>query len=147
MDSKQPTFWTASKRRLFHKPDGSFDRLCLIFLRTSACHFSASRPTSLPGGTADHCGQIDAKFFVDSALYSGRANHNRALVNNGETHFWTNGQQQDIDTVCTSLPPPPSPIKFNGYTLSRVPIMGVATVKNMIKSCAAKKLKPVCDRK
>ena len=59
MDSKQPTFWTASKRRLFHKPDGSFDRLCLIFLRTSACHFSASRPTSLPGGTADHCGHGD----------------------------------------------------------------------------------------
>ena len=91
--------------------------------------------------------KINEKFFVDAALYCGRGNRDKALVNNGHTHFWTNGQQKDIDTVCTSLPPPPKPIRWHGFLLQRVPIMGAATVDNMIKSCAAKKLKPVCDRK
>ena len=58
---------------------------------------------------------------------------------------WTNGRQRDLDTVCTALPPPPKPIKFNGFTLHRVPVMGIVNPKSMIKSCRAKGMKPVCE--
>jgi hypothetical protein len=92
--------------------------------------------------------KINEKFFVDSALYCGSrpGNRGRALVNNGRGRpSWTNGHQKDMDTVCTSVPPPPKPIRWHGFLLQRMPIMGAATVDNMIKTCAAKKLKPVCD--
>lgn len=45
---------------------------------------------------------IDAKKLRGVFFYCGHSNHNRALINLGNTHRWTHGWESDGDTMCVT---------------------------------------------
>jgi hypothetical protein len=95
--------------------------------------------------------KIEQKYVQNVFFYSGKANHNKALVNTGKTHKWSRGQkwEKHADTMCAAKSKDflkkHGKFKFNGFNIERVAVIGHMNRDSVWKACQVKGLRPVCD--
>jgi hypothetical protein len=93
--------------------------------------------------------KVDTKKVLGAFFYCGKNNRGRVLYNNGQTHKWTNGREMDGDTFCTSRTESFKKNKmhfvYDKVKAHRIAVKGKMTNSNIIKACAAMKMRPICD--
>ena len=124
-------------------------------LRPLCDHSSYSDGTCLVAGSNWHFSQpnnlksngVNTNFFKGSFLYTANANGGKSLLNDGNTHRWTEaGKEANGDTICVKhVKDAKMDFKWEGRDFVRATVSGKMTSDNIRKACAAKKLVPVCD--
>jgi len=78
-------------------------------------------------------------------LYTGRNNHQRAMVDTGNSHRWARNTDRNGDTVCAGQDISKMNFKYRNYNFVRIRVKGHMTSANILKACQSKKMRPVCD--
>jgi hypothetical protein len=93
--------------------------------------------------------RIDQRKVQNVAFYAGRANSQRALVNTGRSHVWTQGWESNMDTMCVQKSKDflkkHGMFKFNGFQIKRMTVAGEMNSRNIFNTCRKAGLRPVCD--
>merc|ERR1711988_360351 len=93
----------------------------------------------------------DAIFKTRGAyFYAGQANNGLSIMSTGvqsPDHKWSRKNiDRDGDTFCVSRPPGfKAHTTWNKHHLERVPVEGQMTSENLLKACAKRKMRPVCN--
>lgn len=127
---------TAAKMRPLCDHGSYFDGKCL--LAGENWHFSVPKTIKSKG--------IDADFFRGAYLYCGSSNHGKSLLNTGTSHRWTVDKDKNGDTICARMKKDFDPdFEYQGHKIKRVTVKGDMGSENILKTCKANDLMPLCD--
>jgi len=91
--------------------------------------------------------KIDNTQMENTAFYCG--NSEKALINTGKTHVWSQGWETNVFTMCASKSEEwaskYATFKIDGKTVTRVQILGAPNGANIQKACFNAGMKPACD--
>jgi len=92
---------------------------------------------------------LNSQKVRNAYFYAGTANGGLTIMATGldkPDHLWSKKDDMDGDTFCVSRPAGfKTSATYNSHHLARTPVVGHMTGKNLIKACAERKMKPVCN--
>jgi len=91
--------------------------------------------------------RLPRSFMRGTFTYCGYSNHQRSLLDTGNTHRWSRPSDSNGDTLCVKPDRSRKLIIKGEYQLVRIKVNGLMTSPNILQACKAKHMTPVCDHK
>merc|ERR1719487_3256790 len=77
---------------------------------------------SYPGHTRRYAKTMPKTLLKGVYTYCGKANHQRSLLNRGNTHRWSNNRDRNGETLCAKPSRKKMKFKYNHYNFLRVKV-------------------------
>jgi hypothetical protein len=100
---------------------------------------------SYPGSTKNK--GLAAHFLRGTFTYSGWANHQRSLLDTGNSHRWSRNTDRNGETLCTKTRRKGALFTKGEWQFVRVAVPGLMTSPNILRACRKKSMRPVCDHR